>query len=167
MFHRNHVIGATAAAAIAVFGPCDLAHSTGAGTIESTEATVLRYIAPARTEPIRLALLRKDGDVVLLDGRVVVAVRRYDEVRSIEIGGPDATDTELLIDYAAGPIAHPIDYRAGVPAPATVNALVLSGGGVATASHVAYGPHDGVIERDGAVIRYAKLYDKAFYIQTK
>ena len=118
---------------------------------------VLRYVAPDRADPVQLLLRREDDRLVLRDGGAIVASRSLDQVAAVSIGGPDRTDTELTVDYSGGDIAQPIDFHPGALGPSTVNALTLAGGSATTMSHRAAGPHDGVIERDGAIIRYANL----------
>ena len=118
---------------------------------------VLRYVAPDRADPVQLLLRREDDRLVLRDGGAIVASRSLDQVAAVSIGGPDRTDTELTVDYSGGDIAQPIDFHPGALGPSTVNALTLAGGSATTMSHRAVGPHDGVIERDGAIIRYANL----------
>ena len=117
----------------------------------------LRYEAPARKGPIDL-LLRRDGSrLLLLDGGVPVASREAKGTSEILVGGPDRHDTSLTVDYAFGPIPVPIDYHPGALGPTTDNALSLRGGSFERESHVAAGPHSGVITLDGMPIAYSNL----------
>ena len=117
----------------------------------------LNYVAPARAGAISLVLHREGSRLVLLDGGIEAASREISCTSDASIGGPDQTDTSLTVDYAAGPIAVPIDYHPGALGPNTDNLLSLQGASFAEERHTITGAHSGVITLDGAPIRYSNL----------
>ena len=122
-----------------------------------TPVGVLTYTAPARSGAIELLLRRNGADLELLDGGAQAVSLPLATVTAVEIGGPDATDTTLTVDFGPGPIPVPIAYTPGVLGQDTDNVLALRGGAFAHESHLALGPHAGVITLDGVPIAYDNL----------
>ena len=122
-----------------------------------TPVGVLTYTAPARPGAIELLLRRNGTNLELLDGGAEALSQPLAAVTAVQIGGPDATDTTLTVDFGPGAIPVPIAYHPGVPGQGTDNVLALRGGAFAHESHLALGPHSGVITLDGVPIAYDNL----------
>jgi hypothetical protein len=122
-----------------------------------TPVGVLTYTAPARSGAIELLLRRNGATLELLDGGLQAVSVPLAAVTAVEIGGPDATDTTLTVDFGPGPIPLPITYHPGVLGQDTDNVLALRGGAFARQDHLALGPHSGVITLDGVPIAYDNL----------
>lgn len=115
------------------------------------------YTAPARNGTIDLTLERDGLDVVLRDNNTIVCRMPMTIISTIEIGGPDRTNTILTIDYGSGSIPVPIDYHPGALGPQTDNLLNLRGSGGSRITHTATGPHDGTITVENTSIKYSNL----------